>query len=79
MAFSNQPYADHTERAWFPEITFVCGRRYVCVCVYVFVYVCVRAHVCVGLVAVDLLVVGLVTYHLLAICSCIAIFRTFLE
>ena len=49
------------------------------VCVYVFVYVCARAHVCVGLVAVDLLVVGLVTYHLLAMCSCIAIFRTFLE
>ena len=46
MAFSNQPCADHTERAWFPEITFVCGRRYVCVCICVCVCVCARACVC---------------------------------
>ena len=44
-------------------------------CVSVCVCVCMCACVCVGLVAIDLRLVGLVTNHLLFKCSCVAIFR----
>ena len=62
---------------------FMCVYICVCVCVCVHVCVCVCvcacvcASVCVGLVAIDLRLVDLITNHLLFKCSCVAIFWMF--